>query len=650
MKLLQTGFDVATPTVTTTQWAIGIFIVVLFAALLVILNHRISYWGLSKAQRATRADVRLALLATVPSLLQLRTRPYRQTGTVGDEGTLREALQTRLDAALDRRRVGRFSARDAGGKLRRTLGVAWRERVAGVPDLTVRALRTAVLVALFGAVAVSTGAIVRLLRADPGTPRNPLARAEALATTAVSETIQLLAAFPYADVLWALGVALAIQTAQFLYQRWYLLAAVLVVGAVAVYYGDRSDGVDVPDRVVQAPRTVLGIAFALGVLVWGVGTAVAGFGPLVVAPQLAELVGFLAAIATGLIALALFYQLRREGLLWVGLAREVRRASWASRAYLVLVGLTTALSAVGLLFILLYAFFAVFDGSARRILTAALAAEREVQGLLAVTVVATIGLTGYAFRAALPDLRVVASRLVGQQVARLQVAAVGVPIGGVAVVYLLAVNILPIAPAIALAIVAGFGLNALMKRGVRFAHGTDWSALLSPPPLPFVTTRVWALEPDAADAPFFVAEVNGTRLAHQERGPLLDDVGTTIEAVADGGTAPETRSKWYAEFLVERGIADVDEMDAKLAEKIRTQAVSGLREQNGEMARERYDRRLDAYPDDAVDAWHAERADFILRGREFVRLLDDPYEQEEEAPARLGERVRERVASDARQN
>jgi hypothetical protein len=556
-----------------------------------------------------------------------------------DAGAVRDGavdVRGRLDGLFDRTETDglgddRPTLRRAGREATAAAVAAWRDRVDGIPAAVVRALELAAMVVLFGAVAVSTGAVVALLGADPSYPSMSgfIAEVSTLLDTAGGTGSSIVTAFPFAGLLFTLALAYGILLAQWLYQQWALLAAALVVAAVVVYYlQERRDSFDTVDELVSRPRrtgarvlTVLVATWATGA---GVATAfgVAGFGGFG-----ADAVAFLLSLA---VSVWLTYWLLAPRVR--GLRRRLRSVAGdraaENAALLLSQRVITALSGVAGVLVVVYAVVAVADGRLGRILTAYAAASTDIQAAVALLALLVLGGLAYQIRKAWPDIRGAAGAALSRKTMRAVVLGRGVPLGAVAVGYVLAWTL---GRSIVLAVVAGIVLG-LIARGVyilvrraRYRQTLRTSSASRPSS---VTVRGYVLE-DADGGVHYYATVDDTAVVADAAAEALAEIGPMVRELAADGEVATRQSMLAAEYLTEYGIVDRDEGREKTRERIRKAAVRPVRNAGGRMSRSEWDDEFDReeFPQSLVDERLAELRDCLRRGPETVVLKRDPWRQ-----------------------
>lgn len=215
----------------------------------------------------------------VTSGLRTRDRTVIRIPASDDPGSYREQLRAAFQGEHD---VDVPSVRGAigevAGEWRRRRRAATRSIRDEVPALARLLSLDAVVYLILGALAlesVATWGRVFTAGARPPAPGVVLDRTVGMLTQGATTAVDVAGSFPYAGLLWELSFIAVIETGTFLYERVYLVAAVLLTGAVVVWIGDRLVADDVDRRLYRTrPRAVVGVV-AVVVVTWLAGVATA---------------------------------------------------------------------------------------------------------------------------------------------------------------------------------------------------------------------------------------------------------------------------------------------------------------------------------------------------------------------------------------
>lgn len=266
---LQSSVDL--PEQTQREFWLGVLIIagLLVAGLWIL--YRTEYAGIPKSNAQHRQALESGKLDQTPRRVRIRA------------GEHAAAYRDRLLAAFDASpsRIGEHddpSVLDAIVHARGELAAAWQPVHDRLPTPAVRALELAALLAVFGALAVSSDRLVTWLL--HGSPDRGAGDAITDATTLlVDGGIDVLTAFPYVGDLTALLLSVGLIATTTAYEYWYVSATlVAVVGLVLVYLDAvSSDDTDL-DVVLVDRRTI-----AVGVTKWTLIVWLAGVAPVAVA-------------------------------------------------------------------------------------------------------------------------------------------------------------------------------------------------------------------------------------------------------------------------------------------------------------------------------------------------------------------------------
>lgn len=626
MWVLQAGFSVGIPDQTPAQFYVALGVLV--CALVGLLIYRYLSAGEGLAGRAAdhQQVIQGALDAQTP-------RIERFDATAVRDGAVDVAA--RLDGLFDRDGDlgdSRPTLRRAGREATAAALAAWRDRVDGIPATVTRALELAALVVLFGAAAVSTGAVVALLGSDPSYPTFGafLARVSDWVTAAGATGTGIVTAFPFAGLLFSLALAYTLLLAQWLYQAWALLAGALVVGGLVVYWLERRrSGFQTVDQLVSRPRGTAARLLTVLVATWATGAGLAtGLGVVGIDRPAGDAGAFLAALIVAVILAWWLLSPRVRGLRY-RLQRVAGDRAGENAALLVAQRAITALSGVAGLLVVAYIGAGVAQGRFARIVAAYRAAALDIQVAVAVALLFATAALAYQLRAAWPDIRTAAAAALSRKTMRAVVLGRGLPLGAVVVGYVLAWTL---GRSIVLAVVIGVVLG-LIARGlyilVRRARYRQTLRESSPSTPTTVTVRGYVLE-DADGGTHYYATVDRTPVVADSAAAAREAAADVVEERASEGAVATRQPTLAAEYLTEYGIVDREAARRKTREQIRKAALKPVREAGGRMDRSDWDEAFDReqFPAALVDERLRELRPYLRRGREEVVLKRDPWRQD----------------------
>lgn len=621
------------PTLAQTFVAFGI-IVLLFLGIL-ILQLRADKRNLSRESREHIQAVVGRIYTTDPESERFDGDAVR-SGDLDPRGRVRELVSAATGETPERP----TSITHARIALQRS----WRDLTEDVPRRVLVLGRVAVIAAVFGPIAVSAEAIVDALGAEPRPPS--LGATLETAATAVSSTftmaVDVLVLFPFADLLFALGLTLGITAWTWLFERWWLVVAALAAAAVSIWLlADH-----VPDRERQRPRRETA-AWALGGLV---AVFFAGAVPATVLAPVAGVVGLggvldalsllLAVGVAGYLCLLAIRQ-RRWSLLVSTPAGE--SVAWPASAARSIYAVSAWLIAIALPLALAWAVYAVVSGNIVTVAGAIATADPVLQSLLVV---------------AIGSLAIGGGRLVSDNWGEIQSALLeagawrraraslwlsGFPFGVALLFYIGLAGVLPLPVAAGLA----FALLFVAKWLAGVLNRARYRASLRDSPERFITdpvAEVWVVE-DAGGETRYVGRVSrpqvvgrnaSTFLAHVDSDAFVDAVSTAVEDLADGDEARPLLADRYATRLMETGETDFEAVETAVRNEARQTIFNALRDDDGRpdvVSREWFDEQVEDIPEEArkeVLQDHTREFGNIVVTSEAVELRNDPFKQESE--------------------
>ncbi|QCW05243.1 hypothetical protein [Natrinema pallidum] len=677
------GTDVTVPQRTPSQFWIAIAVLVLGAAAALFLWYRTDFSGLPDDQQSVKSTLKQQRQDLSPVSLRIPA--------TADVSECWPQLSRLLDA------VERGSAdvslgvethtthADALAHARDELSQAWDPVVRRVPKRARQAIELGVLLAVFGAIAVSTSAVVGTLQGGDGLPTLPqtLETAVSITQSVVTTGLEILTAFPFADVVWAFAFAYTIITLEWIYTHWYVTASVVVLGGLVLAILEwRSDGDDSRALYDRRHTTLAVVASVLSV--WVVGTVPAALAASFVAagdlpPLVATLgaaVGFLSALAltvtftvgavAGLlqdvfIAAGAGVRLQRlararpseliRRLLerTIGLSRGTRDlpqpasgsdADWPLVGSILVRRILNVANGVLVVVLAAYVVVSVVEGRLARVLGALATAPGDTKLAIGLVVAVPTVVLALQARAAWPDIRTALAESFARQRVRVAVLGRGMPTVGVVGVTVVAYQFTQSIPvAVALGIAAGlvlYGLYVLLLKSQHAISMLETGESLPKETLvqvyPPLTVEVDGEDGQTHEEQRFYAVINGsTGVMWNDRTAFERFLRETIADCRDPDATPSSLGYWHAKDAFDHGIADPDVTDAKLDEKIRKHTVHSLREANGAIKRSEVLADLEQFPDDRREQrWNEWFADGILRRVDDLLVLEyDPWKADD---------------------
>ncbi|QLH83392.1 hypothetical protein [Halosimplex pelagicum] len=594
------AIDLSADGYSTAQLALAVLVVLAFLGGLTVLTWRLQYHNLEGDQPAHKRALRESKTRRDPEVLRFGADAIEE-----ERSRVRRELRELVDAATGADVATReyTTVRAALGTVRSTVRETWRDATTDVPGVALQALERALLVVVFGAVAVSTSTIVQWLTKDPDYPTaaDVVAELQEYGGTGGSTLLEVLGLFPFSDLVWALLFTVAFRLGQWIFAHWYVVAGVLVGAGLGVWYLER-EVLEEPRRTLLVSRSSTTKTLA-GILVptWIAGAVSTWVGELVGFRGVGELVGLLLAMGTLVVGVVLAFRRARTEALWTTLHRDEPRGplllDWSLRHTLALLG------PVALALAALYVVVGLADGSVARVVAAFLAADRGVQGLVGLVALGSVALVVYMARDAAPAVREALVESLSRGAVRTVLLVRGVPVLLVVLVYLLAFGFnLSFPAAVALAIVAGVvgrvGIVAALRVRATASLFGDW--LKPDTSAVFLVVRAYELE-DADGTSRYYAEVNSKAVAHDSREELVDAVLEVADGLVDEEETDPTVPQRYAEDLLSYGIVGVEASRKKTIQRIREE-TEGTIESDGAVSRSQLERDLEGeYPPELAE-------------------------------------------------
>ena len=614
--LLQATIDLETPGVSAPQVLLALLVLAFAVVLLLAAQYYTRFAGLPEEETRHASELAMQLDAKTPARLRLpidtafaeKRYQIRDLWTIGTDGDQERAAEEPP------------TVRGAVGEIHDLLLERWGDNVSHLPLYSIRLAEEAVVLLVLGALAVVSieqwerAAAVETPTPDVGAALHDL---HLLTVRLIEGGIQLLSLFPYGDVVWSLVFAHAILLYDWLYHHWFVLAAILFLGAAVIAYLDRY--VDETDtRLLENRRFVAGIVVASSVGVWLVGVIPTGIGILAGLPQIGAIVGFLcsllAAIAVAGIATRELVKAVKDAAEWYAEDEPSRYIA----AYLLVRRVWGVFAVIGATLIPIYLIVILADGRLFAIIGAFGTASTEVQLLTLMTAGAIVVLVAMATREAWPDLAAALRSKLGEQSVRRGLFGRGAPFGVMVVVYLIALGFhLPVGVAVLLAVLAGTATRALYILTARVKYRAQQRERPMDRPA-MVYIEAFTLE-DADGRDHYVARVNGETLARRHLSLIVDEVVRQAEALRDTGDYTATFGQRHADNLLQHGIVDESRSEYSLKREI-TAAIDQLADRyDGRIPPEAVDEELDAYPEKTV---REQKRELKTRGADGWRLAE----------------------------
>lgn len=597
----------------------SIAIVALAMGLVITLWYRMKYHGMDEEHAGNLREAIEGWWAADPETVLVRE---------GDDG---DAVEERIRGALAAAERPGTDRPTAAMPLRTTLADAWDEiqshstsRFSSVPPIVTKTGILAILVAIFGAIAVSTDAVVQAIQGDGGGTGIPVEElpsvAISLTQTFVTGTVDLLGLFPYVDVLFALGLAFGIMFVSWLYAEWALLATLLVGAAIAIWAFDRRLPADAD--VYPYQHRVGGTIPVIGalVLVWLAGVVPVAVGRLLGYGGYGQLVGALLAVVTlgwlGRFAVRqMLFRIRYAA----SVARD-RPNPWVG-LYLVVRYVTKGLFRLAIPFALLYLGVAIVTGRLWRVISAFGDAPVAAQLSLVIALVGGAVIVAYEGHDRWPEVWASLQKAIASQGTRLlvfrhSVTAVGILVGAtIGWAFLGVFGALPVGVVVGL---AAYGAHAMSMRARR---NVDLFGFFSLPTTRAILVRCTVL--DVGGQEQFVADIAGDRFVHADAdGLAADTAAAAIAGVTPREDRPSTPSEHFGTHLFDFGFVEQAAREEKLRERVRKHVLD---EPRSEQLVQDVDGWKDDLREDYPEAYVEDRVEYCLNREILAPLRDGGY-------------------------
>lgn len=617
MTLLQSTIDLSSSSEPTGQFVLAVFVLVLMAALVIAIRYWARFSGLVESGSRHRAALLGSKRDQTPRTLYV---PIERDPVAVEEDLRR--LFDRGERYVD----DRMTFREAAGSMRASFQLSLRPLTDRFSRFVVRLVSLAWLVAVFGALAVSTEAVIYYLGGtltidDFGRVVDEAVR---ITTDIIGAGESFVTGFPYGSTVWELTFALFTLGWEWAYTHWPVVSAVLVVIAVAIAVMERRLDESPDTRLYTSWLRLYTLTVGSITLIWLVGVLPASLGTLAGVPDAGQLLGFLAAFVTTAYVTAMAVR---------GFVRRLReRARLASgetpivRAYLVArrAGLLAAVPSSVL--VLAYAIVLVATGKLGRIAAAVAAAEPSVQLAILTVALSIAAAFVYLVRESWPDVH----QSLRDNWSRARVRGVlvqrGVPLIGVLAGLLLATSFTDnVVIGAVLAIIGGIVAYYTWGLVERAKYRFDLRPSSKRRPKD-VLVQGYVLE-DADGDTHPMAIVNGRiDIARGDVEDVVDETTDAIAAVQQGESFGPTLGTWHAQALLELG--EVEEAAARSAarERARKTLMNQLRPVGQPRDRDDVHRAGQSVPASIWSELYDELRDdvFIERG-DVVELLTDPW-------------------------
>ena len=622
--LLQGTIDLQTPGVTGPQVLLALLVLAFAIVLLLTAQYLTRFAGLPEEESRHASALAMQLDAKTPTRLRLPidTNFAAKRYQIRDLWTIDET-----DGGHARTSDEPPTVREALGELHTLLLERWGDNVSRFPLYSIRLAEEAIVLLILGALAVlSIERWESALSVKTPVPAvgDVVHDLHELTVWTLEAGAQLLALFPYGGVVWSLLFAHAVLLYDWLYHHWFVLAAILFIGAAVIAYLDQY--VEETDaRLIQDRRTVAASAATAVLGVWVAGVIPTGLGVAAGAEHFGAIIGFLFAFTAAIAATG--YATRE-------LVREVKAAArWYVddepsihiAAYLLVRRVWGVFAVIGATLIPVYLIVILAGGRIFDLIGLWGHASTEVQLLAGLIFLAALAAVAMATREAWPDLGAALRSKLGEQSIRRALFGRGAPFGVMVIVYLIAVGMaFPVGVAVLLAIVAGTATRGLYILAARVKYRAQQHD--DPMDRPAMVYIEAVQVEDADGREHYVARVNGELLARSYLSAIVDEVVEQAASLRDTGEYTATFGRYHADGLLQHGIVDEDRSEYSLKREI-TGAFEQLFEKyDGRVPPDAVDDELEEYPDEhlaekkrelktrGADGWRlAERDGYLVR-------------------------------------
>lgn len=614
---LQSSIDLGSSSEPVGQFAIAASVLVVIYGIIIALRYRARFSGLSETDARHRSALTGSKRDQTPRSLYV---PLDR-----DPLDAREDLRRLFDRG-SRYVDDRATFLEAAGSMRTSVRASLHPVTSRVSGYVLQLVSLAWLVAVFGALAVSTEAVIYYLGGTLTV--DDFGRVVDELVTITSDVLvageSFITGFPYGATVWDVTFALTTLAWEWAYMHWPVVSAALLSIAVVIAWLEwRLE--DSPDtRLYTSWLRLYSLTIGSITLVWLVGVVPASIGTLAGLPGPGQLVGFLAAAATaifvGFLAARGFVRRLQQR------AREAADATPLVRAYLVVRrgGLLAAIPSSVL--VVAYAVVLVATGKLGRIVDAVLTADASVQLAIVAVVVAMVAASAYLLRESWPDVQQSVRDNWSRVRFRTALLRRGVPLVGVFGGLLVATSFTDnVVIGTLLGVTGGIVAYYLWGLVERAKYRLDLRPSSRRRPKDVLVQGYVLEDDDGGTHP--MAVINGrVEIARASIDDVVDETVDAIAAVQTGEAYGPTVGTWHARNVLELGVITEEETRAAARERARKTIMDELRPVGRPRDRDDVERVAERIPesiwtdvyDDLLDEVFVERED-------SVELLSDPW-------------------------
>ncbi|MCL9818337.1 hypothetical protein [Natronocalculus amylovorans] len=486
-----------------------------------------------------------------------------------DPEDYREAIRSLFDRSQDIDQIqDRATLRDGFKSIRKELRTLWGQKTERVPNLSLAYAEEAIAIAVLGLLATVGLETVEEIFATGSADLSPSVVTESgiEALQSAAETgVSTVSAFPFAGDIWALTFAGAVLLAEFLFYNPLVSAVTLAVFAVLIGFLERQvpEAVDIDlfDRRSLLVGGIITIATT-----WLAGAIPASIGAALGAPVGGAVVGMVFAIGVFSLGAWIGIGLARQRIQYLSLKLDGQPQSIV--AYVLLQRLSIAIAGVLIPLIPIYVVYLLISGRLVAVVGAYLQGSLLMQVLLAIVVGTLVAIVAYQVRDTWPELRAGFEETFSRQAIKIAFIARGIPVAIVVFAGLVAYSFaVPLPLVIAVALFAGLVTRGSIAIAARLKRKSD---LIEREPVTAnrVVISAYVLETTSGEERYY-ATVNTTRLAHQEKGALVDAIVQASHALFEDGDVEPSIEQQFAIDLFELGVTDINETRVRLYERAR---------------------------------------------------------------------------------
>ena len=583
--MIPLAIDLSAGGPTAAQRLFALALVALFFIILAIVRYRFQFAGLPDDQRRQKRTLQDQRQDQDPETLRIPRG--------ADLEDYRDQIRALFDADDTSTIEDPISPVEAAGEVRSALALSYRDLTEGIPRLSLGMLLEAFVIFVFGSIVVlPTTYFVSLFSGGDGVTLGwVIDRSVSTTATVASTGIDLLAAFPFAQTIFALLLAVAVQAGTILYQTPAATAMLLVLAAGAVLYLEqRTGGIDYTVYDSHLAMVVAGLL--AGFVVWIAGVLPAALGAAVGFPTIGAGLGFvLASVVFLLVVYDVLTGLRRQvahliddDLGGLPLAYVVARRGSAAVAFLL------APFALG------YLVTSVASGALGGAVGALLGGSLTIQILAGTLLLVVLAGVALQTREAWPEVRAALRETLARKAVRVALFRRAVPVAILMFAYFLGIGlglnaILAFVAALGAAVLARLLFSAFQRVRYRASLIDSEERTASR-----VVIQAYRLR-TADDESINVATVNTHELAHRDQEELVDAIVDASEQLFEDGDVSPSIESAFATDLFDYGIVDVEETVAKLERKAEETLEHQLAENGGQVDAETLHEELDRFPE-----------------------------------------------------